>query len=156
MLAAVTGQIAAAVGEVVATAPIIDSAPVGPSLRHYANGALLLRTKLAPEALLRALKAIERDFGRRRGGRRWGSRVLDLDIVLWDGGCIASPALTIPHAQFRKRAFVLAPAAAIAPGWRDPLTGRTLRQLHARLTRHRPLPRSPRVATRPAQGQGGP
>ena len=156
MLAAATARIAATLGEVVAAAPIIDSAPVGPSLRRYANGALLLRTRLAPEPLLHALKAIEYEFGRRREGRRWGARVLDLDIVLWSGGRFASPSLTIPHAQFRSRAFVLTPAAVIAPDWRDPVTGRTLRQLHARLTRHRPLPRSPRIAARPAQGQGGP
>jgi 2-amino-4-hydroxy-6-hydroxymethyldihydropteridine diphosphokinase len=59
--------------------------------------------------------------------------VLDLDIVLWSGGPWASERLVIPHPEFRSRAFVLAPAAAVAPGWRDPVTGRTLRQLNARL-----------------------
>ena len=141
MLAAATTPIGEQVGEVLAVAPVIDSAPLGPSQRRYANGALLLRTALAPIALLRALKRIERAFGRRRGGQRWGARVLDLDIVLWDGGRFASPRLTIPHAAFRTRAFVLAPAMAIAAGWRDPLTGLTVRQLHARLTAPRPLPR---------------
>jgi 7,8-dihydro-6-hydroxymethylpterin-pyrophosphokinase len=45
-----------------------------------------------------------------------------------------------PHPQFRRRAFVLGPACAIARGWRDPVSGLTLAQLHARLTRRRPLP----------------
>ena len=125
-----------------AVAPVMRSAPLGPSLRRYANGAALVRTKRGPPELLALLKRTERKFGRRAGGRRWGSRVLDLDIVLWDGGAFAGPGLTIPHPAFRTREFVLRPARAIAPRWKDPLTGLTIRQLHARLTRPVPLPRA--------------
>ena len=125
---------------VLAASPLIASAPVGPSKRRYANGAALVETDLEPEDLLALLKAIEAEFGRRPGGQRWASRVLDLDVVLWDGGAYAADGLTIPHPHFRERAFVLQPATAIAPAWRDPLTGHTLRQLLARLTRPRPLP----------------
>jgi 2-amino-4-hydroxy-6-hydroxymethyldihydropteridine diphosphokinase len=114
--------------------PVIRSKPLGPSLRRYANSAAVVKTKLDPEELLAALKAIERAFGRRRAGQRWGSRVLDLDIVLWSSGAWASSGLTIPHPRFRERHFVLGPAASIAPAWRDPLTGLTLRQLAYRLT----------------------
>ncbi len=140
MLAAATQQIGETVGEVLAIAGVIDSTPIGPSHRRYANGAMLLRTQHGPRELLGLLQAIERAFGRRAGGRRWGARVLDLDIVLWSGGRHAAPGLVIPHAAFRTRDFVLAPAAAIAARWRDPLTGLTLRQLRARLTARRPLP----------------
>ena len=141
MLEAAVGGIGEQLGEVLGVAPIIDSVPVGPSSRRYANSALLLRTDCEPEDLLRELKRLERAFGRRPGGQRWGSRVLDLDIVLWDGGIHASPSLAIPHPRFREREFVLRPAAALADDWRDPATGLTLRQLHARLTAHRPLRR---------------
>jgi len=127
--------------KVLAAAPVIRSAPLGPSRRRYANGAALIGTKLDPAELLDLLKAVERRFGRTRGGQRWASRVLDLDIVLWSGGAWSSPGLTVPHAAFRQRTFVLVPALAIAPDWRDPLTALSLRQLHARLTRPRPLPR---------------
>ena len=120
---------------VLRAAPVITSAPIGPSLRRYANSAALVNTMLAPDELLGALKAIERAFGRTRGGQRWSSRVLDLDIVLWAGGAWSSPGLTVPHVAFRERDFVLRPAAQIAPRWRDPLGGRSLRQLAARLTR---------------------
>ena len=120
---------------VLRAAPILRSAAVGPSLRRYANGAALIETGLDPAALLAALKSIERGFGRRSGGQRWTSRVLDLDIVLWSGGPWASADLFVPHPLFRARQFVLKPAAAIAPDWRDPLTGLTLRQLAARLVR---------------------
>jgi 2-amino-4-hydroxy-6-hydroxymethyldihydropteridine diphosphokinase len=113
---------------------IILTAPLGPSRRRYANAAAIVAGELAPDALLRRLKAIERAFGR-RGGRRWASRVLDLDIVLWERGAWSSSGLTVPHVAFRRRRFVLDPAAAIAPAWRDPLSGLTLRQLAGR--RHR-------------------
>lgn len=124
-----------------AVAPIRSSAPIGPSLRRYANGAVLIATDLLPDELLEVVKGIERDFGRRTRGQRWTSRVLDLDLVLWNGGPWASPGLTVPHAAFRKRDFVLVPALAIAPDWRDPLTNLSLSQLKARLTRPRPMPR---------------
>ncbi len=124
-----------------AAGPVIRSAPIGPSLRRYANSAAVIETGQSPEDLLVLLKAIERSFGRRAGGRRWSSRVLDLDIVLWSGGTWSSPGLTVPHIAFRQRRFVLDPAVAIAGTWRDPLTGLTLRQLHSRLTRPRPIPR---------------
>ncbi len=127
--------------EIEAAAPVLASAPLGPSLRRYANGAALVTTPLMPDALLPALKQIERQFGRRSGGQRWTSRVLDLDLVLWSGGAWCSPGLTVPHAAFRERDFVLVPAAALMPRWRDPLTGLSLRQLKARLTRPRPIPR---------------
>ena len=131
VLAAALGRLAAA----------IETDPIGPSIRRYANSAALIETGLDPEALLALLKRIERAFGRRPGGQRWRARVLDLDVVLWSVGPFASAALTIPHPLFRERAFVLTPAAAIAPAWRDPLTGLTVRQLHARLTGPRPLPK---------------
>ncbi|MCW1429647.1 2-amino-4-hydroxy-6-hydroxymethyldihydropteridine diphosphokinase [Novosphingobium sp. JCM 18896] len=121
-----------------ASSPIMASAPLGPSRRRYANAAALVKTDLAPDALLDRLKTIERRFGRRRGGQAWSTRVLDLDIVLWSGGAWASPGLTVPHVSLRERRFVLAPAVTIAPTWRDPLTGLTLRHLLARLDRRRP------------------
>ena len=130
-------------GDVVATSPIVTSNPVGPSARRYANACAVVEAKLEPDAMLAELQLIEQDFGRRRSGERWRARTLDLDIVLWSGGLYASPDLAIPHPLFRQRAFVTGPAAVIAPGWRDPLTGLTLRQLHARLTRPRPLPSAP-------------
>ena len=133
-------------GRVAEVSPVVASAPLGPSRRRYANAVVVLETALAPAALLPALKRIERAFGRGPGGQRWSARVLDLDIVLWSGGIHVARDLAIPHRSFRERRFVLGPARTVAPGWRDPLTGLSLAQLHARLTRPRPLPKARGVA----------
>ncbi len=108
----------------------------GLSGRDFANAVALVESRLEPVAMLRALKQIEQDFGR-RGGRRWGNRVLDLDIVAWSGGAFASANLTIPHRRLADRRFVLEPLASIAPNW--PLDGAlTARHLAHRLARRRP------------------
>lgn len=130
----------AALGTVTARSPVIATAAMGAAQRRFANAALTLSSDLTPPALLAALKRMEREFGRRRG-QRWGDRVLDCDIILWSGGVWRSAGLNVPHPAYAQRTFVLTPAIAIAPGWRDPVSGFSTAQLHARLTRRRPLPR---------------
>jgi 2-amino-4-hydroxy-6-hydroxymethyldihydropteridine diphosphokinase len=123
-----------AIGGVVAVSPFVATAPLGPSLRRFVNAAAVIDSDEQPLALLDRLKAMETDFGRRRG-QRWGERVIDLDVILWSGGVWADDRLTIPHPEFRQRRFVLDPLIRIVPHWRDPLTGLTVRQIAARLTR---------------------
>jgi len=130
------------IGTVVARAPIIASAPLGPSRRRYANGAVLLATALPPPALLDALQAIETAFARNRRGQRWRARTLDLDIVLWSGGTWHDRRLTIPHREYARRSFVLFPAARIAADWRDPQTCLCVKHALARLTRRARLPKA--------------
>lgn len=124
-----------------AVSPIIETPAMGRSRRRFANAAAVVETMREPPVLLGVLKAIELAFGRRARGAPWGARVLDLDIVLWDGGIWTERGLAIPHPEFRQRDFVLGPASAIAPQWRDPVTGLSLAQLHARLTKPRRAPR---------------
>ena len=115
--------------------PIVLNSAHGGAGRDFANAVALVESDLEPAEMLQRLKAIERAFGR-RSGRRWGPRVLDLDIVLWSGGKLRSRRLTIPHPQLRQRSFVLGPLAAIAPRWRvGPFT---VRHLHHRLGRRAP------------------
>jgi 2-amino-4-hydroxy-6-hydroxymethyldihydropteridine diphosphokinase len=109
---------------------------LGPAGRGFANAVALVDSDLDPAELLAALKRVERDFGR-RPGRRWGPRVLDLDVILWSQGAWEGGGLVVPHPEFRRRAFVLEPLVEVAPGWRDPITGATPRQLLHRLGRRR-------------------
>jgi 2-amino-4-hydroxy-6-hydroxymethyldihydropteridine diphosphokinase len=118
------------------------TAALGPAGRSFANAVALVDSPLDPPALLAQMKSIERDFGR-RPGRRWGPRVLDLDIILWSGGAWAGDRLVIPHPEFRERLFVLEPLAELAPQWRDPVTGASIRQLLRRLGRRAPVDPAP-------------
>ncbi len=119
----------------------IASRPLGPSERTYANAAAVIESNMMPQAMLAVLQAIERDLGRVRSGQKWRARTMDLDIVLWSDGVWASPALTIPHREFRARHFVLDPLAEIVPNWRDPVTGQTVKHLRARHIKARPQSR---------------
>ena len=130
----------AAIGGVRAVSAIRNTPALGPAGRSFANAVAIVDSDLAPDELLAKLKTLERAFGR-RPGRRWGPRVLDLDIILWSGGAWDGPGPTIPHPAFRTRAFVLQPLAEVAPLWRDPVTGATMRQLLVRLTAPRRTPR---------------
>jgi 2-amino-4-hydroxy-6-hydroxymethyldihydropteridine diphosphokinase len=112
---------------------IILNPATGGAGRDFANAVALVESDLEPPEMLRRLKSLEREFGR-RPGRRWGPRVLDLDIALWSGGEWKSRGLTVPHPQLPRRSFVLQPLAAIAPSWR--IGAVTVRHLACRLAQH--------------------
>ncbi len=124
----------AALGKLVAVSPVLRTPPLGPSKRRFANAVALVESGESPPVLLDRLKAIERGFGRRRG-RNWGARVIDLDIILWSEGVWGERNLTVPHTRFRERDFVLRPLLAVAPDWRDPVSGLRIRQIAHRLAR---------------------
>jgi len=82
----------------------------------FVNLCLAVETGLTPQALLTRAQAVERSFGRDRGGeRRWGPRPLDIDLIAYDDLALATPDLTLPHPRLFERAFVLVPLAEIAP-----------------------------------------
>lgn len=95
--------------------PTYRSAPVGPGgQRDYLNLVAQLDTGLSARALLAALQQIETDHGRERR-EHWGSRTLDLDILLYGNQQIESTELTVPHPHMAERNFVLYPLTDLAP-----------------------------------------
>ena len=103
-----------------------ETAPLGPAgQQDYLNATVALTTTLAPHALLDACLAIEQTRGRIRR-ERWGSRTLDLDILLHGDLALHDERLTLPHPAMLNRAFVLAPLCDLAPDLL--LAGRTLAQ----------------------------
>jgi len=91
----------------------------------FINSVAMLETRLDPRALLKALLAVERDFGRQReAASRWGPRTLDLDLLLYGETVIAEPGLHVPHPHLHERAFALVPLLEIAPDILIPGQGR--------------------------------
>jgi len=94
----------------------------------FLNGAAVGETTLDARELLEALMTIERERGRERPFPH-AARTLDLDLVLFGDQQINEAGLIVPHREFRTRRFVLEPLAEIAPQLRDPVTGRSIREL---------------------------
>ena len=122
-------------GEVLGVSPFHDTAPVGYTEQpRFLNGAMLLATELEPVELMRALLAIERAMGRDRSVvAAKGPRTVDLDLLLMDDVVLVTDELTVPHPAMAERQFVLEPLAEIAAGMVDPVSGRTVREMLARL-----------------------
>jgi len=94
----------------------------------YLNGLAIVETALGPLETLRALLAIEQQFGRRRGLPN-DPRTLDLDLIAHGRHQLTEAELVLPHPRAAERLFVMGPLAQIAPDWRHPVTGRTARAL---------------------------
>ncbi len=112
-----------------AASPIYETEPLYlPDQPTFLNMALRAATDLSPEKLLALIKQSERDLGRTRSVR-FGPRVIDIDIIDYDGQQLERPDLVIPHPRVHERAFVLRPLADVAADWRHPLTGQTALQM---------------------------
>ena len=98
-----------------AVSSLYHTAPVGFTAQDwFLNAVACLQTTLSPRALLGVTQATEQQLGRVPTWR-WGPRIIDLDILLYDTLQVHTPCLTIPHAALHKRRFVLVPLAELAP-----------------------------------------
>jgi len=111
--------------KIVAASPLWRSAAwPDPTEPDYLNAVALVETDMAPEALMSALHALERAFGRRRESPN-GPRTLDLDLIAHGRTVIDAQGLILPHPRAADRRFVMGPLAQIAPDWVHPANGHT-------------------------------
>lgn len=121
--------IATDIGAIQEKSSIFETAAWGvENQANYYNQVIGLKTVLEPEALLNACQAIESKMGRIRD-KRWGARVIDVDILFYNNANIQLPRLTVPHIQIQHRKFVLIPMAEIAESWEHPVLKKTIQEL---------------------------
>lgn len=111
-----------------AQSPLYQTAAVGPPQPDYLNACVLITTQFDPTTLLKTLLTIEAQFGRVRR-ERWGPRLLDLDLLLFDDLVLNQPNLQIPHPRMTERAFVLVPLRDLMPTWIEPISGKSIAEL---------------------------
>ena len=119
--------------DVLASSSVYETAPQGEVLDQpdFLNACLRVRTALAPEELLEAAKAVERELGRVPGGVRHGPRPIDVDVLLLGDLSLRSERLSLPHPEVTSRRFVLEPLLELDPSLSLPDGGRLAASLDA-------------------------
>lgn len=119
---------------VTGTSRLWETAPVGgpDGQATFLNAAMTVTTTWTAAELVRELLAVEREVGRVRE-KRWGPRLIDLDLLLFDDLVSADPDCVVPHPRMTFRRFMLDPACEVAAAWRHPLTGNSLGTLQTEL-----------------------
>jgi 2-amino-4-hydroxy-6-hydroxymethyldihydropteridine diphosphokinase len=119
---------------IVKQSSLYESEPLGDATTWFVNAVIEIETDAAADDLLKRLKAIETTMGRKRvRGKRWGSRVIDLDILFFNSEIIDKRTLKIPHPELQNRRFVLAPLCELAPQMIHPKLAATASELLAGL-----------------------
>lgn len=98
----------------------------------YLNQVICIKTDLPADTILEKILNIELKMGRKRKVK-WGSRIIDIDILFYGSDIISQPNLVVPHPQLHNRMFTLAPLAEIAPDFIHPLLGKHIFELKTEL-----------------------
>jgi 2-amino-4-hydroxy-6-hydroxymethyldihydropteridine diphosphokinase len=114
MLQAAVDALAAGGVRTLASSSTYETDPVGDVVDQppFLNACLTVETALEPDALLAAVKSVERALGRTTEGPDYvhhGARPIDVDVLLYDGRAHRSAALSVPHPSLLERRFVLIP-----------------------------------------------
>ena len=119
---------------IVKASSLYESEPLGDATTWFVNGVIEIETEFSADQLLKQLQSIETTMGRKRvKGKRWGSRIIDLDILLFDKEVIQKRNLKVPHPEMQNRRFVLIPLSELAPQLIHPKLNLTVSELLAAL-----------------------
>jgi 2-amino-4-hydroxy-6-hydroxymethyldihydropteridine diphosphokinase len=117
---------------IVKQSSLYESEPHGDAKTWFVNAVIEVETAAMPDQLLKQLLAIETTMGRKRvKGKRWGARIIDLDILFFDQAVIEKRTLKVPHPQVQNRRFVLLPLSELAPQLVHPQLGQSVSEMLA-------------------------
>ena len=130
MLEAAINQLAERAGQIVARSGVYETEPWGDAGQPlFLNQVISLSTRLTPHDLLNVIHAIEQRMGRKRNGKPFQPRPIDIDILFYEQLVLQSRGLTIPHPLLHVRSFILVPLMEIAPGLMHPSLKRSVKDL---------------------------
>ncbi|OGS19121.1 MAG: 2-amino-4-hydroxy-6-hydroxymethyldihydropteridine diphosphokinase [Elusimicrobia bacterium RIFOXYA2_FULL_50_26] len=114
------------------TSSLYNSSAIGPVQRDFVNCIARIATSQSPPRLLDNLNEIERRMGRRKN-KRWGPRLIDLDIIFYGRNIVSGRRLVVPHREAARRRFVIEPMSEMSPGFVHPVLHITMRTIRNRL-----------------------
>ena len=120
-------------GDIVADSSVWETEPWGfEADDQFLNMVVVLETGKQPRQLMQLFRSLEGRMGRKRsGGGKYESRIIDIDILLWEDRVISMPGLEVPHPKLADRRFVLEPLSEVAPDAVHPVTGLTVKEMLA-------------------------
>lgn len=116
-------------GAMIKQSSVYETKPWGKTNQpDFFNQVVLVHSNKSPEECLRILSNIEKQMGRKRE-EKWGTRIIDLDLLYVNGSIIQTEKLLLPHPGIAQRRFVLVPLVEIAPDFLHPLLQKNQWQL---------------------------
>jgi 2-amino-4-hydroxy-6-hydroxymethyldihydropteridine diphosphokinase len=118
------------IGTVTETSSVYETEPWGfEAEEQFLNMVLKIETDATPSELINKILDTETSLGRKRGEKRYSSRLIDIDILLYDNMIINEGDLKIPHPRMHERRFVMVPLCEIAPSEIHPVSGKSMSEL---------------------------
>ena len=129
--------IASRIGQVVTQSSVLETEPWGFVSEHtFVNQVIIVKSALTAEAILAETQQIEKALGRvtKSEHGNYTDRIIDIDLIDYDGQIVETVDLQLPHPQMHKRSFVLVPLCEIWPTWEHPILHKTAQELSDNLT----------------------
>ena len=129
--------IASRIGQVVTQSSVLETEPWGFVSEHtFVNQVIIIKSALTAEAILAETQQIEKALGRvtKSEHGNYADRIIDIDLIDYDGQIVETVDLQLPHPQMHKRSFVLVPLCEIWPTWEHPILHKSAQELSDNLT----------------------